>query len=113
MFTEMVSSVVNRSEQRQLAALFVALDGAVDLDPKFAGSVTFWRHQLHAGVDPSHLAELLEVLDALSASQLNEDHIQLVRRWQLILQSRTTEDQQVSPSRAARISRNRPRDRAL
>jgi hypothetical protein len=81
MFTDMVRSVVTRSEQRQLAALFVALDGGVDLAPKFAGLVTFWRHQLHAGVEPSHLPELLEVLDALYASRLTEDHLQLVRPW--------------------------------
>jgi hypothetical protein len=89
----MVNPVVNRPEQRQLAALFVALDGMVDDNPKLAELVTFWRHQLHAGVEPSHLPELLEILTALTASGLTDTDLrQSVRHWQAILRSRSSND---------------------
>jgi hypothetical protein len=85
----MVNSVVARSEQRQLAALFVELDEVLHKDSKLAGLVTFWRHQLHAGVEPSHLPELLEVLDALTDSRMADGDLhRLVRHWQIVLQSR-------------------------
>ena len=88
-FTDMVDSVVNRSEQRRLAALFVELDETLHDDSKLAGLVTFWRHQLHAGVEPSHVPELLEVLGALTASGLiDRDLHGSVRHWQVVLQSR-------------------------
>jgi hypothetical protein len=91
----MVNSVVNRSEQRQLAALFVELDEVLHDDSKLAGLVTFWRHQLHAGVEPSHLPELLQVLDALTDSRLPEGDLdRSVRHWQVVLQSRAARDGQ-------------------
>jgi hypothetical protein len=82
---------VDRSEQRQLAALFVELDQMLHDDLKLAALVTFWRHQLHAGFEPSHLPELLEVLDALGASELPDGDLRRsVRRWQLVLRPRAT-----------------------
>jgi hypothetical protein len=92
-FTDMVNSVVDRSEQRQLAALFVELDEVLHEDSKVAGLVTFWRHQLHAGIEPSHLPELLEVLDALTDSRMADGDLhRSVRHWQVILQSRASRD---------------------
>jgi hypothetical protein len=89
----MANSVVDRSEQRQLAALFVELDEMLHKDAKLAELVTFWRHQLHAGIEPSHLPELLEVLDALSDSPMADGDLhRSVRHWQVVLQSRATPD---------------------
>jgi hypothetical protein len=89
----MAHSVVDRSEQRQLAALFVELDEVLHKKAKVAGLVTFWRHQLHAGVEPSHLPELLEVLDTLSDSQLADGDLhRSVRHWRVVLQSRAARD---------------------
>ncbi len=96
-FTDMVNSVVNRSEQRRLAALFVELDEALHKDSKLAGLVTFWRHQLHAGIEPSHLPELVEVLDSLTDSRMPDGDLhRSVRHWQVVLQSRAATDGRLS-----------------
>lgn len=89
----MVDPVVNRSEQRQLAALFVELDEALHDDSRLAGLVRFWRHQLHAGVEPSHLPELLQVMDALIDAGVTGGNLhQSVRLWHVVLQSRAAGD---------------------
>jgi hypothetical protein len=89
----MVKSAIDRREQAQLVELFTALQAAVreDWDVHLAEPVTFWRHQLLVGVEPSQLPELLELLDAVTALPVGGDvHLQVrARHWHDVLEPRT------------------------
>ncbi|HEX8857610.1 MAG TPA: hypothetical protein VGC06_00700 [Actinomycetes bacterium] len=83
-FADMVNSVVDRSEQRQLAPLFVELEEKLHKDGKLAGLVTFWRRQLHARIEPSYLSGAARVLDALSDSPMGDVELhRSVRHWHI------------------------------
>jgi hypothetical protein len=101
MAVRMVKSAIDRSEQGHLVELFTALQAAVrnDADAHLADPVTFWRHQLLVGVEPSQLPELLELLDAVTAMPGGGDvHLRArARHWHEVLEPRTPRAQPWRP----------------
>lgn len=85
----MVKSAIDRVEQAHLVELFNALQLAVPEDDRLAEPVTFWRYQLLIGVEPSQLPELLDVLDRVAATPMEDgslhDH---ARHWRAVLEPR-------------------------
>jgi hypothetical protein len=102
MAVPIVKSAIDRSEQAQLVELFTALRAAVsaDGDTHLADPVTFWRHQLLVGVEPSQLPELLEVLDAVAIMPLGggDPHLRArARHWHDVLEPRAPWTQRWRP----------------
>lgn len=62
----MVRSAIDQREQAQLVEFFTALEPALPEGTRSAEAVTFWRHQLIVGVEPSQVAELMSVLDEVA-----------------------------------------------
>jgi hypothetical protein len=82
----MVRSAIDQREQAQLVEFFAALEPALSERTRLAEAVTFWRHQLIVGVEPSHLTELMAVLDEVAErTEANADLRARAAEWLAVL----------------------------
>ncbi|HEX8857611.1 MAG TPA: hypothetical protein VGC06_00705 [Actinomycetes bacterium] len=85
----MPRSATDRGEQAQLLELFSALEATLPEQTRLAETVTFWRHQLMIGVEPSQLAELMSVLDEVAEHpDANPDLQSQAAKWHAVLEPR-------------------------